>query len=54
MKYTKDKKVDVYFRVSDQEKMRLQEYAIKHNMSMSDVVRYALLLLYQEEIEIDE
>ena len=23
MKYTKDKKVDVYFRVSDQEKMRL-------------------------------
>ena len=54
MSYTKDKKVDVYCRVSNQEKMRLQEYAIKHNMSMSEVVRYALLLLYQEEIEIDE
>ena len=54
MKYTKDKKTDVCIGMSFQQKERLQEYALKHNMSMSEVVRYALLLLYQEEIEIDE
>lgn len=53
MKYAKDKKTDVCIGMSFQQKKRLQEYAIKHNMSMSDVVRYALLLLYQEEIEIE-
>lgn len=53
MKYTKDKKTDVCIGMSFQQKERLQKYAIKHKMSMSDVVRYALLLLYQEEIEIE-
>ena len=53
MKYTKDKKVDVCIGMSFQQRERLQEYAIKHNMSMSEVVRYALLLLYQEEIKIE-
>lgn len=54
MKYTKDKKTNAWIGMSFQEKERLQEYAIKHNMSMSEVIRYALLLLYQEEIEINE
>lgn len=53
MGYTKDKKTDVCVGMSFQQKERLQEYAIKHNMSMSEVVRYALLLLYQEEVEIE-
>lgn len=52
--YTKDKKAEVKVSMSYQDKNRLKEYACKYNTNMSDVVRQALLLLYQEEIEINE